>query len=93
MLTVDLGRVVSGERGTARDAFRDSPIRDQIGGKSGTAEIPPVDDPVTTAWFVGLAPLNNPKYIVTVMIDRGGSGSGTAAPVVRDILEHLMGVG
>lgn len=93
MLTEDLGRVVSGERGTARDAFRDSPIRDQIGGKSGTAEIPPVDDPVTTAWFVGLAPLNNPKYIVTVMIDRGGSGSGTAAPVVRDILEHLMGVG
>lgn len=92
MLKQDLALVVSGARGTARDAFADSPIRDRVGGKSGTAEIPPVSDPVTTAWFVGVAPINNPKYVVTVMIDRGGSGSSTAAPAVRDILEHLMGV-
>lgn len=93
MLTRDLKLVTSGERGTARTVFQDSPIRDIVGGKSGTAEIPPVSDPATTAWFVGIAPIDDPKYVVTVMVDRGGSGSGTAAPAVRTILETLMGAG
>ncbi len=93
MLTRDLKLVTSGGRGTARDQFADSPIRDLVGGKTGTAEIPPVGDPATTAWFIGVAPINDPQYVVTVMIDRGGSGSQTAAPAVRTILEYLLGGG
>lgn len=39
------------------------------------------------ALFVGYAPLNNPRYAVSVVVEHGGSGSGTAAPLARDILK------
>ena len=36
--------------------------------------------------FVGYAPLNAPRYVVAVVIEHGGGGSKTAAPIARDIL-------
>jgi penicillin-binding protein 2 len=42
------------------------------------------------ALFVGYAPLANPKYVVSVVIEHGGSGSAAAAPVARDILEKIQ---
>jgi penicillin-binding protein 2 len=38
------------------------------------------------ALFVGFAPVDNPRYACAVVVEHGGSGSGTAAPIVRDIL-------
>ena len=42
------------------------------------------------ALFVGYAPLAKPKYSICVIVEHGGSGSSTAAPVARDILTQLM---
>ena len=42
------------------------------------------------AFFVGCAPYKNPKYIVAVMIEHGGWGSTTAAPIARKIFDKLM---
>ena len=39
------------------------------------------------ALFVGFAPVDNPRYAVSVVIEHGGSGSKSAAPIARDILE------
>ena len=50
-------------------------------------EVPEVD----TAWFVGVAPLDEPRYVVAVVIDGGGSGGKIAAPTARAILQYLMG--
>jgi len=50
-------------------------------------EVPEVD----TAWFVGVAPLDDPQYVVAVVIDGGGSGGKIAAPTARAILQYLMG--
>ncbi len=87
-LLTDLGRVVSS--GTARAAFSDfGDGLDQIGGKTGTAEISANKD--NHAWFVGVAPLNSPQYIVVVLVEEGGSGGRIAAPVARHILQYLMG--
>lgn len=87
-LLADLGRVVSS--GTARAAFKDfGDGLDQIGGKTGTAEISANKD--SHAWFVGVAPLNSPQYIVVVLVEEGGSGGRIAAPVARHILQYLMG--
>ena len=38
------------------------------------------------ALFVGYAPLDAPKYAVSVVVEHGGGGSAAAAPVARDIL-------
>lgn len=36
--------------------------------------------------FIGFAPLDNPRYAISVIVDHGGSGSGAAAPIARDIM-------
>ena len=38
------------------------------------------------ALFVGYAPLSNPRYVVSVVVEHGGGGSTVAAPLARDIL-------
>ncbi|MEK9752304.1 MAG: penicillin-binding protein 2 [Rhodospirillaceae bacterium] len=38
------------------------------------------------ALFVGFAPVGNPRYAVSVVVEHGGGGSSTAAPIARDIL-------
>ena len=38
------------------------------------------------ALFVAYAPVRNPRYAISVVVEHGGSGSSTAAPVARDIL-------
>jgi penicillin-binding protein 2 len=87
-LLEDLARVVSS--GTARAAFSDfGPGLDQIGGKTGTGQSSGNRD--NHAWFVGLAPIDNPQYVVAVLVEEGGSGGRIAAPVGRHILQYLMG--
>ena len=91
----DLQRVVNGPRGTARGAFLDfGDSVEMVGGKTGTAEIIKADSDVAqvdTAWFVGVAPVFNPQYVVSVVVERGGSGGKVAAPIARQILQHLLG--
>lgn len=36
--------------------------------------------------FVGYAPVHRPRYCCAVVVEHGGSGSRSAAPIVRDIL-------
>lgn len=95
----DLQRVVNNPRGTAYSAFVDFGDNvDQVGGKTGTAEIikrrvedgVEVQEAVTTALFVGVAPINDPEYVVVVIIERGGSGGGIAAPTAKPILQYLL---
>ncbi|MEN8040805.1 MAG: penicillin-binding transpeptidase domain-containing protein [Actinomycetota bacterium] len=97
MLLQDLQQVVNNqERGTARAAFKDfGPNVELVGGKTGTGEV--IKAPrterfrqVDNAWFVGVAPINQPKWVVAVVIERGGSGGKVAAPVARQVLQYLL---
>ena len=36
--------------------------------------------------FVGYAPVHKPKYVAAIVVEHGGWGSKTAAPIARDIL-------
>lgn len=78
------------EGGTAAAAFLGFPL-DQIpvAGKTGTAEVPPKQD---YSWFAAMAPADDPRYVVVGLIEQGGHGSTTAAPLVRRILEGLFGL-
>ena len=87
-LLTDLNRVVT--VGTASKAFSDfGPGLELIGGKTGTGQASANKD--NHAWFVGVAPIDDPQYIVVVLFEEGGSGGRIAAPVARHILQYLMG--
>ena len=34
------------------------------------------------SWFVGYAPFNDPKIVVAIVVERGGTGANAAAPAV-----------
>lgn len=42
------------------------------------------------ALFVCFAPVDAPRYALSVVIEHGGSGSGAAAPVARDIMHEVL---
>jgi len=42
------------------------------------------------ALFVGFAPYDNPRFSVSVVVEHGGGGSSTAAPIARDILKEVQ---
>jgi cell division protein FtsI/penicillin-binding protein 2 len=74
----------------------------QVGGKTGTANKLGEDGrytEVTRASFVGMAPMNDPKVVVAVLIDapsyRFRTGGAAAAPVFAQVMEqalHRLGV-
>ncbi len=94
LIRQDLQGVVNGPAGTARSAFVDfGPLQPLVGGKTGTAEVIKsnvVAEQVDTAWFVGVAPINDPQYVVAVVVERGGSGGRVAAPTARQVLQFLL---
>lgn len=42
------------------------------------------------ALFVGYAPVKNPRYAVSVVVEHGGSGSSMAAPIARAALQRAL---
>jgi penicillin-binding protein 2 len=41
----------------------------------------------THSWFSGFAPKDNPKIVVTILVEYGGMGGATAAPLAREIFQ------
>ena len=42
------------------------------------------------AWFVAFAPVHNPKYAISVLVEHGGSGSSAAAPIAKKIIKKVL---
>lgn len=83
----DLTRVTNAG-GTAAVAFSVMQNPWQTGGKTGTAERDASKD--NTSWFIGIAPIDNPRYVVAVMIVDGGIAGRVAAPAARNIMQYLL---
>jgi penicillin-binding protein 2 len=76
--------------GTATGAFAGFPMdRFPIAGKTGTADLPPK---APFAWFASFAPVGDPRYVVVTMVEQGGHGGESAAPVARALYEKLFGL-
>lgn len=58
-------------------------------GKTGSAENGKND---THAWFSGYFPRENPRYVITVFIEKGGSGSKTSVPIFEEIAESIYSI-
>lgn len=81
---------VVGSGGTAAYSFRNFPLDEYlVAGKTGTAEFVGRQD---YAWFASYAPVDNPKYVVVVMLEEAGSGGSKAAPIVEKIYRYLFNI-
>ena len=84
-----MAEVVSLEDGgTAGAAFINFKYKDEIGGKTGTAEVGDIDLE-NNAWFVAFAPFDQPEIVVVVMIPHGFHGS-SAGYTAREIIEYYL---
>lgn len=53
--------------------------------KTGTAQWSKTH--ATHAWFTSFAPFEQPEIVVTVLLEEGGEGSHSAAPVAKEVLQ------
>jgi peptidoglycan glycosyltransferase len=58
----------------------------RVTGKTGTAENASGED---HAWFIGSAQLPERKIAFAIIVENGGSGGRTAAPIARQIIESM----
>ena len=42
------------------------------------------------ALFVAFAPYENPRYSISVLVEHGGSGSKTAAPIAKQVIKKVL---
>ena len=61
----------------------------KVGGKTGTAETGTPG--VSHAWFIGFAPADDPKVAVAVIVENGGRGGETAAPIAGGVMRAALG--
>jgi penicillin-binding protein 2 len=93
--------VVHGKRGTARGIGATGGAK--IAGKTGTAQVYTVgqkekydketviDELRDHALFIAYAPAAAPEIVIAVVVEHGGSGSSSAAPVARTVIDAYLG--
>ncbi len=92
--------VVHGKRGTAQGIGRDVSYR--IAGKTGTAQVVGIkqDEEYDVekvrernqdhGLFIAFAPADKPRIAIAVIVENGGGGSTSAAPVARQVLDAYL---
>jgi peptidoglycan glycosyltransferase len=83
-LTAMMESVVTGGTGTAAQI---PGVR--VAGKTGTAETGVPDR--YNAWFVSFAPAERPRIAVAVVVENGGFGGKTSAPIAKAIMQAILG--
>ncbi|WP_236914966.1 peptidoglycan D,D-transpeptidase FtsI family protein [Clostridium sp. Cult2] len=59
------------------------------GGKTGSAQAILNRKETIHGWFSGFYPKEEPKYVITVLVEEGVSGSRTAAPIFENIIKEI----
>ena len=92
--------VVNSVLGTGRKAFAGANYR--VAGKSGTAQVFSLKENEKYnaaglkkelhdhAWFTAYAPYENPRLVVTVILENAGGGSSNAAPLARKVMDYYL---
>ena len=90
--------VVNERRGTAYGVFPDN---SPIAGKTGSSQVFSIDRSTSDkevplelrdhGLFVGYAPLDKPEIIVSIIVENGGGGRVSAAPVAEKIFNSYLG--
>lgn len=92
--------VVHGLRGTARRTGQDAQY--QFAGKTGTAQVIAIaqdeeykaeeipEELRDHALFIAFAPVDVPEIAIAIIVENGGSGSTSAAPIARKLFDHYL---
>jgi len=97
--------VCNSPRGTARRTMSHLPI--VVAGKTGTSQVVSIPQGEkkrmkesqldyysrSHAWLTTYAPFDNPKYVVTVLVEHGGHGGSTAGPIAAEIYKWMANEG
>ncbi|WP_395822552.1 penicillin-binding protein 2 [Collimonas sp.] len=74
----------------------------ESGGKTGTAQVLGIKQGekydkrhngtrlADNAWYVGFAPADKPRIAIAVIVENGGWGASTAAPIVRKAMDYYL---
>jgi penicillin-binding protein 2 len=92
--------VVQEETGTAFKARNKDGVR--VAGKTGTAQVVSRkgrSEESSSAWyldrshgwFAGFAPANDPQVAFAVLVEHGGSGGASAAPIATAVMQQYFG--
>ncbi len=100
ILKKGLFAVVNDPQGTGYSAYLDGV---SVAGKTGTAQVIAIDTSKSIssdgetpeefrdhAWFVSIAPVEDPKIAISVLIENGGHGGRVAAPIARDLIAEYL---
>ena len=84
-------KVVDEGTGTPAQLGNDIPFA----GKTGTASVGLPGQDLTQPWFIGFAPISDPKVAIAVTVERsqGGFGGTVAAPIAKDVVQTLLAEG
>ena len=78
------------------------PLRYKFAGKTGTAQVFTVKQTESTktkatderkrdhAWFIAFAPIEDPKIAIAVLVENGGFGGSTSAPIAQKVLDAFL---
>ena len=99
-ITNAMEKVVHSIYGTARGINRNLSYR--IAGKTGTAQVFGIaqdaeykEEEIAEklrdhALFIAFAPVKNPRIAVALIVENGGSGGATAAPIARQVMDQYF---
>ena len=77
----------------------------QFAGKTGTAQVKRITESEREldldtnqipykerdhAWFIAFGPYTKPRYAISVLVEHGGSGSKTAAPIAKKLFKLVI---
>ncbi|MCL1825124.1 MAG: penicillin-binding protein 2 [Betaproteobacteria bacterium] len=83
--------------GTATRAFAGAPYR--AAGKTGTAQVYSLKGQAYDksderkrdhSWFIAYAPVEQPRIALAVMVENGGFGAVSAAPIARQVIDAFL---
>lgn len=80
--------VVHAGNGTATQAFQG--VNYRVSGKTGTAETGREGEDAH-GWFGAFTPSDSPRITIVTMVENGVTGSGSAAPIAREIIDAYYG--
>jgi penicillin-binding protein 2 len=87
--------------GTGYRVMHDLPVI--VAGKTGTSQVTSIPQGVSKrlkeselayfhrshAWFTSYAPYDDPQFVVTVLVEHGGHGGSTSAPLAAEVYKWL----
>ncbi|MDR3323458.1 MAG: penicillin-binding protein 2 [Zoogloeaceae bacterium] len=86
------------KEGTGARAFAGAAY--ESGGKTGTAQVYSLKGQRYAgrakeklrdhSWFIAFAPVDEPRIVVAVMVENGGFGATSAAPIARQVFDYYL---